>query len=155
MKRLLLLFVLGGLLLSTSCKKDECPTCEEPKLYGVGTWTVSDIKDENGAPLTDQTEYSCLATDQLVLNETQDGVSWSYTYYLQYNSSCGSLDLTVTSWAENWEKKKLYVSTTDGQGDYTDSFDYIDENTIKITRVAGVNSTRDNYTIYTFTLTKQ
>jgi len=154
MKKLLVLFLFAGLAFSTtSCKKDE--SCPETKLHGAGTWKVTDIKDENNQTLTDQTEYSCLANDQLVLNDSQDGTSWSYTYYLQSNATCGSLGLDITSWAENYNKKKLYVTVRDSDGEYSYEFDYVDEDHIKINRIAGVNASQSAYTIYTFYMEKQ
>ncbi len=156
MKKLLLLFVFAGLVFSTtSCKKEDCPTCEDPKIYGAGTWVVTSVKDDTGAEVTDQATRTCLDTDQLVLNESQSGTSWTWVYYLANSSQCGQLDLQVTAWAENWNKRKLYVSNTDGTGNYVDEFEFIDETHIKNTRVAGINAAGTDYLIYTITYEKQ
>ncbi len=154
MKKLLILFLFAGLVFSTtSCKKKTCPEPEKPK--GIGTWKVSSVKYDDGAPITDPSESACLSNDVLVLGEDQKSGSWTWAYYLENSSTCGSLDLQIVSWAENFEKKKLYISESDGTNVYDDAFDFIDETHIKQTRVAGINASGTAYIIMEFQYEKQ
>jgi hypothetical protein len=132
MKKLLMLFVFAGLLFSTtSCKKD-CPECEEPVLHGAGTWNASKVMYQ-GQDVTNSGDptVDCWLTDKIVLNDTQNGTSWDFTDYDSNTSTCDALNLTVKSWAENYDKKILYVTVTYQGVDYNFGLVYVNDNQIK------------------------
>ena len=117
MKKFLLLFVFAGLILSTSCKKESCPECEEcpecPEIvyHAPGQWDAYKLF-YNGQDLTNSgdPEVECYLNDAVTLNETQDGTSWAWTMYDSQSQQCEIDTITVASWAENWEKKFLYIT---------------------------------------------
>jgi len=123
MKKILLLFVLAGLVFSTnSCKKKECP---KPEVRGAGTWDATKIVDPNGQEL-DSTNpaVACYLTDEMVLNKDHNGTSWVFPSYDPNASTCTPYNLTVSSWAENLDVNKLYVTVTYQGTSYDFHFTY-------------------------------
>jgi hypothetical protein len=134
MKKLLMLFVLAGLVFSvSSCKKKDCPECEEPEtvLRGVGTWNASKIISQNqDVTNSGDPQVNCWLTDVMILNENQNGTSWSFPTYDSNSGVCSDYGLQVTSWAES--QQRLYVTVT-YQGNFYDfSFIFVSDNEIKI-----------------------
>jgi len=109
MKKILLLFVLAGLVFSTNaCKKKECP---KPEVRGAGTWDATKIVDPNGQELDNTNPaVACYLTDELVLNQDHNGTSWVFPSYDSNTGTCSPYNFAITSWAENLDKNKLYVS---------------------------------------------
>jgi len=137
MKKLFLLLALAGLVIISSCKKEECPKCEEPEenqveLHGAGTWAASKVIYQ-GQDLTNSGDptVDCWLMDQIVLNDTQDGTSWDFTDYDTDTSTCEAYNLNVTAWAENYEKGMLYVTITYNQTLYTFDFIFVSDTQIK------------------------
>jgi len=130
MKKILLLFVLAGLVFSTNaCKKKECPAPPKPEVWGVGTWNASKVVDSNGQEMdSSDPAVACDLTDVMVLNENHNGTSWKLPYYDNNSNTCQAYNLSVSSWAENIHTKKLYVTVTYQGNDFDFAFKYVDEN---------------------------
>jgi hypothetical protein len=153
MKKTLFLFLALALALGTnSCKKQSCP---KPVEHAAGTWKVVSVTYKNGSEITNNAEKSCLMDDQLVLSEDHKGTSWTWKYFLENNGQCGELDLNVTNWVEDFDQKVLYITTSDGDDEYYDKFEFVDENTLRQTRLAGLNDQGNDYIYCTFTYKKQ
>ncbi len=132
MKKLLVLFVLAGLVFSTtSCKKEDCPECEEPVLHGVGTWNASKVIVQNqDVTNSGDPEVMCWLNEVIVLDKSQNGTSWDLYMYDSNTSTCNSLNLQVTSWAENYSKQKLYVTITYQGDEYNFTFNFVNDSQI-------------------------
>ncbi len=153
MKKTLFLFLALALAFGTnSCKKQSCPT---PVDHAPGTWKVVSVTYDDGSEITNSAEQSCLQADELVLSEDHNGTSWNWKYFLEDRGQCGELGLRVTNWVEDFDQKVLYITTTDGEGEYYDKFEFVDETTLRQTRIAGLNSAGNGYIYCTFTYKKQ
>ncbi len=114
MKKILLLFVLSGLIFSaSSCKKKE-KSCPKPEVWGVGTWKASKIEDPNGNvvdPASSAYAQCYVNSEQFTLNDSHDGAQWIWADVDQNTNACTPQTLTITAWAENMKTKRLYITT--------------------------------------------
>ncbi len=115
MKKLLLLFVVSGLIFTTSsCKKEEDTSCPEPEVWGVGTWKASKVLDDNGNEVDPNSNpyFQCyINSEQFTLNDNHNGDQWIWADIDPNTNSCAPVTLNITSWAENLNTKRLYVTT--------------------------------------------
>ncbi len=113
MKKFLLLFIVSGLIFSaSSCKKKE-KSCPKPEVWGVGTWKLTDVTDANGQSQLDPNDPG----NQCLLNQSEiklnDNFNGNYVKFGNYDSNTGTCSqdsYQVSSWAENIDTKKLYIS---------------------------------------------
>jgi len=126
MKKLLVLFLFAGLTFgATSCKKDDsCPEPEKP--WAPGTWNATKYVESGQEQDANNPAVACILTHQMIFNEEGNG-NWNYHYYDNNSSSCETIPLTLDSWAENKDKKILFIHFTYNGRDYDFSFTYMDE----------------------------
>ena len=124
MKKLIILFMLTGLVLSiSSCKKEE-KTCPEPEgPWAIGTWKATKIVDQGQELPSSVPEVACMLENTIILNESGSG-NWDYHEY--NNNNCVSFPLVIEYWLENKAKKKLLVHFTANNSTYNIPFEYVD-----------------------------